>query len=202
MKGYSIAVFDFDGTITKKDSFVDFIIFNFAFIKLLVGFLRVVPQIVLYLVGKVPNCVPKRKMLDVFFKGMTEEEFLRRCKEYSLNRIDRMLRNEMIEKIQWHKAQRHKLVIVSASIDEWIIPWAENNGFEKVIATKIGVFGGVLTGDFGSENCYGEQKVKSFLEQYPCREEYYLYVYGDSEGDRQMLELADEGFILVSPVSF
>ncbi|MGE5328058.1 MAG: HAD family hydrolase [Deltaproteobacteria bacterium] len=191
MEKYNIAAFDFDGTITKNDSFVDFIIYNCGFAKFLAGFIRTLPEVILYLLGKRPNCVPKIKMLAIFFKGMKEEEFIKRCREYSLNRIDNIVRDKMIKKIKWHKEQGHRLVIVSASVDEWIKPWAEENGFEKIIATKIGVQDGVINGELGSENCYGGQKVKSFLEQYPDRESYHLFVYGDSKGDREMLELAD-----------
>jgi len=196
MKKYSIAAFDFDGTITKRDSFLNFIIYCFGYVRFFIGFIRVVPEVVLYLLGKVPNCVPKRKMLVIFFKGMREDEFLKKCRDYSLKCVDKIVRGKIIKKIQWHKEQGHRLVIVSASIDEWIKPWAEKNGFEKVVATKIGAFNGVLTGDFGSENCYGEQKAKRFLEQYPDREEYYLFVYGDSKGDRALLEIADSMFVV------
>ena len=196
MKKYSIAVFDFDGTITKRDTFLDFIIFNVGFVRFMRGFIQALPEIVLYLLGRIPNGVPKIKMLTIFFKGMAEDEFIKRCRDYSLNRMDKIARVKIFEKIKRHKEQGHRLVIVSASIDEWIRPWAEKNGFEKVIATKVGVSNGAITGSFGSPNCYGEQKVESFLEQYPDREDYYLYAYGDSKGDRELLEIADSMFVV------
>jgi phosphoserine phosphatase len=44
---------------------------------------------------------------------------------------------------------------------------------------------------FISKNCYGQEKVNRLLEVEPDRKNYYLYAYGDSRGDREMLAFAD-----------
>lgn len=52
---------------------------------------------------------------------------------------------------------------------------------------------GRLTGKFSSKNCFGQENVNRLLEKEPQRDSYYLYAYGDSNGDREMLAFADEG---------
>jgi phosphoserine phosphatase len=63
----------------------------------------------------------------------------------------------------------------------------------NIIGTKIQVVDGKLTGRFLTKNCYGEEKVRRMLEQYPDRKEYKLVAYGDSRGDHALLDFADEG---------
>ena len=90
-----------------------------------------------------------------------------------------------------------KVIIVSASIENWILPWAEKEGIEIVLATQIEVNEEErLTGYFSSPNCYGKEKVKRILEMYPNRENYILIAYGDSSGDFDMLSFADNGYII------
>jgi phosphoserine phosphatase len=64
----------------------------------------------------------------------------------------------------------------------------------KVLGTQIEVADGSLTGRFLTKNCYGQEKVKRLLEQYPDRREYHLTAYGDSRGDKEMLAFADESY--------
>jgi phosphoserine phosphatase len=63
-----------------------------------------------------------------------------------------------------------------------------------VIATEPEIKNGVLTGRFSTPNCYGQEKKRRFLEKYPDRDRYILYVYGDSNGDKELLEMADKPF--------
>ena len=43
-------------------------------------------------------------------------------------------------------------------------------------------------------NCYGEEKVKRLLQLYPERTEYWLTAYGDSRGDTELLDFANESY--------
>ena len=132
-------------------------------------------------------------MLSWFFKGMSKEAFLKVANEYSLVRIDKILRPKAIEKINWHKNQGHKVVVVSASIECWLRPWCEKNGLE-LIATKLEIKDDIVTGKLLSKNCYGVEKINRIKEIYNLKDFEYIYSYGDSSGDKQMLELAHEKF--------
>jgi phosphatidylglycerophosphatase C len=189
-----IAVFDFDGTITAKDSLIHLIIFHFGFVRLALVIATLSPLILLYKLGLLPNHVPKERLFSHFFRGLGEAEFNALCRNYSLNEIDTIVKKDAMNKIAWHKGEGHALVIVTASIHNWIAPWAEKNGFNSVIATGAEIRNGILTGRFQPANCYGNEKATRFLERYPDRKEYQLYVYGDSRGDKELLEMADEPF--------
>lgn len=189
----TIAVFDFDGTITTRDTFIDLLIRTFGAMRFVVGCVRLAPVLVMYKLGLISNNVAKERLFSYFFSAMDANTFRNHCDDYSLNRIDRITSRACLERIEWHKDQGHELVIVSASVEDWIRPWASRNLFNRVIATRAETKQGQLTGRFATENCYAGQKVERFLAEYPEKKSYYLYFYGDSRGDVEMVQLADAG---------
>jgi HAD superfamily phosphoserine phosphatase-like hydrolase len=92
--------------------------------------------------------------------------------------------------------QGHQLIIISASIENWIIPWAEKRNIAVLATQIVSDASGRLTGKFKSANCYGIEKVNRLLAVLPDRQSYYLYAYGDSKGDQALIDFADEGFLV------
>lgn len=185
-----IAAFDFDGTITTKDTLFDFISFYHSKGKLIQGLCFLSPILIAYKIGLLKNDIAKQTLLSYFFKNETVDQFESICKTYA-ERISRLCKKDTLTKIEWHKQQGHILVIVSASMKNWIEPWALGFGFDKVIATELEITDNFLTGRFASKNCYGQEKVNRLLDIFPDRDNYVLYAYGDSNGDKQLLELSD-----------
>jgi phosphatidylglycerophosphatase C len=189
----TIAAFDFDGTLTTKDTLFDFAIFCIGWPKFLIAILLFLPTAVSYKIGKITNSEAKEVLFGLFFRNMDIEYFQKKGEKYA-GRINSILNNEALEKLNWHKKEGHLLIIVSASIENWIAPWASQMGFEKVIATKAEVVKRKLTGRFSSANCNGPEKPIRLLAEYPQRAEYQLHAYGDTDGDKELLEEADFPF--------
>lgn len=188
-----IALFDFDGTITKDDSLIKFIRFVVGDAKFIAGMVFLSPMLTVYKLGLIPNYKAKQMMLSYFFKGMSEAKLQEVANTYSLNHIDTILRPKAIEKIAWHQEQGHKVVVVSASIECWLKPWCDKNNLE-LIATQLEIKDSIVTGRLRTKNCYGIEKVNRVKEVYNLDEYETIYAYGDSRGDRELLELADESF--------
>ena len=188
-----LALLDFDGTITKDDSLIKFIRFVVGDIKFISGMMVIFPTIAAYKLKIIPNYKAKQYMLSYFLRGMSEEKFLQLAREYSLNHIKLILRPKAMEKIAWHKAQGHTVVIVSASIESWLKPWCDENQLD-LIATKLEIKEGVVTGKFLTKNCYGIEKANRVREVYNLNDYDRIYTYGDSRGDKELLALADECF--------
>lgn len=189
----TIAAFDFDGTITKYDTLPYFIYFALSYPKLIASTLKMLPSLVLFKLKVITNNVAKEKLFRIFFKGFSEEKFKFIANHFTHN-IAKIVRTEAIEKIKWHQKMGHEVIIISASVEIWIKPWAMDQGIETVLGTKLETINGKLTGNFTTNNCYGQEKVNRLLENYPNRETYTLYAYGDSNGDKNLLELADHAF--------
>ena len=188
-----IAFFDFDGTITKRDSLIDFIKYYFGRLSYYKGILILSPMLLAYKLKIISNHSAKEKLISHFFKGLNSIHFQNIANMYSLEQMDKIIRHEALDKIKWHKEKGHKIVIVSASMECWLSAWCKKNKLE-LIATKLEIKNNRLTGKFSSKNCYGVEKVNRIMENYNLKDFETIYAYGDSIGDRQMLEIADKKY--------
>jgi phosphatidylglycerophosphatase C len=188
-----IVAFDFDGTITKRDTLPAFIRFASNLWQILVGSLRMIPSLILFKLKIIPNFQAKEKLFKIFFRGVEVNRFNSIAKNFS-KEIDGMVNPEALERIKCHQRAGHYILIISASPENWITPWANQNGIYEVLATRLEVKDGQITGKFSNKNCHGQEKVNRLLEIYPNRERYTLYAYGDSNGDKELLALADYSF--------
>ena len=191
-----IVTFDFDGTLTTKDTLLVFIRYAYGFWAFVVGFLRYSPLLVLMKLGLYPNYKVKQKVFSYFFKGMKLEAFDTFCQRFAQDN-HHLLRPKGIEAMNQAFSDGAEVMIVSASIDYWVKPFFENlsnqnNRSILILGTQIEVKDGLLTGRFLTKNCYGQEKVNRIMALYPHREEYHLTAYGDSRGDKELLAFADE----------
>ena len=191
MKRY--ALFDFDGTITIKDTLFDFIRFTYGRTGLIKCLLFNSWNLFLYAIKMRSNEKAKERLLSTMIKGSGLGDFERLCERYATERIPMIVRKETMGIIERHITAGDTLFIVSASPEDWIKPWAIKNGFANVIATRLEKRDGVITGKFASRNCYGEEKVNRLKEIFTNREQVYLCAYGDSNGDKPMFNYSDKG---------
>ena len=184
-----IVAFDFDGTLTTRDTLLVFIRYVFGTKAFVLGFLRYAPLLVLMKLHLYPNYKAKQRVFSYFFKGMPLPLFNRYGEEFAAD-FSCLLRPQGVEAIRQAQAEGAEVLIVSASIDNWVQPFFPA---VRVLGTQVEVEDGVLTGRFLTKNCYGQEKVNRILALYPNRSEYHLTAYGDSHGDKELLAFADEG---------
>ena len=122
---------------------------------------------------------------------MSADKFDKICKKYSTTHIEDILKQSAMDKIASYKAAGDKIVIVTASLEDWLRPWCDAQGLE-LLGTKIRRKGGIITGEIEGQNCYGAQKVARVRAAYDVQAFDRIIAYGDSRGDREMLEFADE----------
>ncbi len=187
--GKTIAFFDFDGTLTTKDSFLETIKYQKGNLAYTIGFGILMPIMVLYKIGIIPNWKAKEIVLKYFWGGMRIEDFWKTAEDFALREIPKMLRKEAVERLQWHRLQGHRTVVVSASISAWIQPWTASENLE-LICSEMEVRGGRITGKLQGKNCYGLEKAIRIKSKIALDEYSEIYAYGDTNGDREMLALA------------
>ena len=183
-----IYAFDFDGTLTTRDTLLAFIRYAKGTRAFLWGFLRHAHLLVLMKLGLYPNWKAKQRVFSYFFKGMALDVFDTLCRQFAAENRH-LLRPEGIKTLQQAQSEGAGVLIVSASIDNWVQPFFPG---VTVVGTQIEVNNDRLTGRFVTANCYGEEKVRRILALYPDRSAYHLTAYGDSRGDKQLLAFADE----------
>ena len=186
-----VSLFDFDGTLTTLDTLPAFIAHAVGRWRMLVGFGLYLPLIVLMKLRLYPNGQTKERLFTHFFKGMTLETFDAHCQSFAKNNAH-ILRPQGMKTVEEACQRGESVLVVSASITNWVLPFFRQLPQVQVIGTQIAVENGTLTGRFASPNCHGAEKVRRVENLFTPREQYYITAYGDSQGDKEMLDYADE----------
>jgi HAD superfamily hydrolase (TIGR01490 family) len=189
-----IAFFDFDGTVTYKDSLLEFIKYSKGSLRFSLGFLMNTHYLFLYKLKIISNQKAKEKVLSSFFGGVDAFTFQEQCIRFAADVIPLLIRPAALSEILKLQEQGIRIVIVSASPGEWIEPWAKSLNVE-VVATRLQYSNNTFTGKIEGLNCYGQEKVRRIHEEYNLTDYETIYAYGDSTGDKPMLSLANKGFM-------
>jgi len=188
-----IAFFDFDGTITTKDTLLEFIRFAHGNTKFKIGFLLNSPWLILFKIGLIKNQLAKEKILSFFFKDMSIEEFQQKSNEFAKEKIPALLRPAALKEIANLQLKGYEITIVSASPGNWIRPWAEKYGY-STIASELAISNFKLSGKIEGKNCHGQEKVNRIKKIYDIASFENIKAYGDTKGDLPMLKLANQFF--------
>lgn len=187
-----VVVFDFDGTLTRRDSYLEFVRFTHGRVALWWGLLRHAVPLVLMLLRAADNGHVKERVFSTFFRGVPYETFCKWGRQFA-EQVEQWKRDEMVAQLQRHQKEGARVYVVTASVEEWVRPWCELQGVEHVVGTQVEVgYDGCLTGRFTTKDCIGAEKVTRLMAWEPDRANYRLIAYGDSRGDREMLQFADE----------
>lgn len=185
-----VAAFDFDVTMTYRDTFVPFLNRAFGRHKVLATFLRLAPDAVKVMVGLSDRDDFKRLLVHDLFGGMSVKN-LREDGFMHAKEIINWLRPDALARIRWHKEQNHRLIMVSASLNLYLEPICKELGFDDLLCTCLSIDHNVFDGGLVGNNCRGVEKLKRLerlLGDLSC---YEIHAYGDSSGDREMLDAAN-----------
>ena len=196
-----VAAFDFDGTITYRDTALPFVVFVAGWISSIWKFMTLIPAVIAYILGALSRQEMKERVFTRFFSGMAIDELKSLGTQFAKKRLGVKLKPEAMRRIEWHKKQGHRLVLVSASLDVYLVPWATLAGFDDILSSSLEVDEeGKVTGKLQGLNCRGLEKTRRLEALLGPRKNYELYAYGDSRGDRELLAYADQAFFRKMPV--
>jgi phosphatidylglycerophosphatase C len=190
----TLVLFDFDGTLTTKDSLSGYIKHVNGSANFYVGLLALSPMLVGLFAGLIPNWRSKEIFMSWYLRGQQEDYLKKHGESFCKNVLPETLRPEAMAKLAWHKEQGHTVYLVSASFETWLAPFctAQNIG---LISTKLEYIDGVFTGKFASKNCHGKEKVKRVEAAVNVADYAEVYAYGDTKaGDGPMLDMATHSF--------
>ncbi|MBQ9538267.1 MAG: haloacid dehalogenase-like hydrolase [Treponema sp.] len=186
----TVYAFDFDGTLTTKDTFFAFLLYSVGYVKFALYLLLLIPSVIAMLLHRISLQETKERLFARCFKGMTAQEFNTRCRAFAQANKS-LLREGGLNCIQ-EASQKSPVLIVSASIKNYIVEFMDGHKVQVQATVPEIDSGGHLTGRFVGANCKGQEKVRRIQSLFPDRENYRLVAYGDSSGDSQMLAFADE----------
>src|SRR3954462_321371 len=128
----NIAFFDFDGTVTTGDSFLPFVRATVPQSRILAGTLYLSPLITGYRLGWVPARRMRESIAWFAFRGAARAKILEQGRRYAEQLLPGRVRPQAQERIEWHQAQGDTVVLVSASLDAYLVPWCRAQGVELI----------------------------------------------------------------------
>jgi phosphatidylglycerophosphatase C len=190
-----VAAFDFDGTLTYRDTLLPFLFFVAGPLQGICKLVVQLPRIALSLIKKESRQTIKEGVLKRFLGKMPKDEALLLGQQFAFKHVCKHLNPEAIERLHWHQKQGHRCILISANLNIYLHPWGKQAGFHDIITSVCEEDqNGVLTGRLVGLNCWGPEKVRRLLEVLGPHHDYTLYAYGDSLGDKELLASADYSF--------
>lgn len=184
-----VVAYDFDGTITARDSFMAFLRWRVSFARYTKGLIRLIPATLVYLFNRDRGRL-KAAAVKEFLTGLPKETLEAEALSFVEHQAPNLLRPDALRSWRYWQQRHAKLVIVTASPDLIIAPFARGLAADTLIATELAVDDkGRLTGGFASPNCRGPEKVKRLRALFGDDIK-LAAAYGDTSGDTEMLKLA------------
>jgi HAD superfamily hydrolase (TIGR01490 family) len=176
-----VAAFDFDGTLTTRDSLLPFVASVVGWPKVGRAFTSSAPQF-----ARRDRDAAKEKFLAAAVGGMSYDALRAAGASFARSIV---ITPEMQRRVHWHQREGHDIVIVSASLDVYLVDAASRIGITDVLCSSLEVDDGRVTGRLVGGNCRGPEKAKR-LSEFLGDADTTLWAYGDSSGDNEMLALA------------
>ncbi|MDR0764956.1 MAG: HAD-IB family hydrolase [Synergistaceae bacterium] len=189
VKEKRIALFDFDGTLTRKDTFLDFHVKRFGAVSLVAAMFKA--ALACPLSKLTDRSEVKERFVSRMWKGTLFESYLSCAEDYAEREIDGITMPTAMEVFRKHLELGDTVCIVTASMKDWVEPWASRYGV-PVVGTELEVEDGRITGRLKTPNCRGAEKVSRVKAKFDLNGFSKIFAYGNSGGDREMLALADE----------
>lgn len=189
-----VAAFDFDGTITQRDTLAGFVAAACSPGRLVTSVATSLPAMVRGAFADDHRDRAKELVVGRALRGRHVDELTVLGERYAERLVGRC-RFDTLAAIEWHRERHHRVVIVSASLVYYLRPMARHLGVDHVIGVEMALDDdGVATGRFVGPNVRGHEKVRRLNEHLTAESiggEVEVWAYGNSAGDAAMLQRAD-----------
>ena len=184
-----LALFDFDGTLTTRETFPDFMRHAVARPRLLLGGVLLAPVVFGYRRGWVAGNPTRTSVVQVGLRGVDATRLRAKGATFARNVLPGLLRAEAMARLAWHRERGDRVVVVSGGLDVYLVPWCAAQGVE-VLCSVLAERDGRITGYAGAQ-CVGEEKVRRVRAL--CDPQAYtaIHAYGDTHEDQAMLAMAN-----------
>ncbi|MBD8491931.1 HAD-IB family hydrolase [Pseudomonas syringae] len=186
-----LAVFDFDGTLTRHDSFVPFLKFAFGqrtFSRRMAG--MVLPSLG-FLARRVSRDELKARLIKAFLSGVEVEWVQQQAEAFCEAWWDRLMRPAALESVAAEIDKGAIVTLCSASPEIVLQPFANRLKVE-LIGTNLEIIDGKLTGLIAGSNCRRDSKVARLEGVYGPLNQFRVRAWGDTSGDHELLAAAQD----------
>ena len=188
-----LALFDFDGTITTREVFPDFMYLAVSWPRLTVGKVLLAPLIVGYRLGWVSGSTVRAAIVRFGFSGTSLQSLQTHGTVFAETFLPGVIRPGALERIAWHKARGDTVVVVSGALDVYLDHWCKAHDLE-LICSALEHRDGRLTGRYLGAQCVRREKARLVRERYDLSAYSRIHAYGDTPEDHELLAIAHERY--------
>ncbi|MFO7810932.1 MAG: HAD family hydrolase [Candidatus Delongbacteria bacterium] len=184
---------DFDGTYIKGDSYLMSLFFLGGWKRFIRNSGIFLLSVLEYSFNFITRNEVKRRSYELTYKNLNIDDI-----NINIERFVKKLRvfPQVQNKIEELKAEGYKIIAVTASPDIYMTYISHRFGFDACICTETERTGKMLTGKLKRKNCNYSEKVRRIKESDFYTEDSHIIALGNSRGDKQMLEFADEYYFV------
>ncbi len=193
-KNKNLALFDFDGTLCKKDSFTGFIFYALRKRHIVKQGIKILPWIQAYYLKAYPAPAMRSKLFRAMFSNADALELQQIAQDYAASLMSQ-LNLPLLKQLKQHQVLGDEVVLISASVDVYLKHVCELLNID-LICTQTEQVNNTYTGQYTTPDCSSEQKRLRILEKYSLDHYSVIYAYGNSMEDNEMLELADHTYMV------
>lgn len=193
----SLAIFDLDGTLTIRDSFVAYLWTFGRRQKRFFALAEMPIRIGAYLARLQRDYEVKERLLTSFFREIPRTVIQEHTTWFCQNWLPRNLHPIGLQLLQEHQRSNHRILLVSASPDLYVREIAGELGIDEVLCTEVEFEAETCTGRLRGKNCKGQEKVtrvSHYLESVNAPPS--SFAYGDSRHDFPLLRWVDQGILV------
>src|SRR5690606_9917127 len=180
--------FDFDGTLTYKDTMFLYLKFYNAS-KFRMQFIKHIPLFTLLKLNLLEAEKVKKSFISSILKGQSKAKIEKKSQEFFDQYYPEIFRENALDFIKNIDYSQTDCYIVSASLDIWVKPFAEKFKM-NLIATNAEFKNDIFTGNFVGNNCNGVEKVNRIKAEITDKKYDKIIAFGDTSGDQPMLTWA------------
>lgn len=192
-------IFDMDGTITKKDTYIPYLRSCLNTFGIRRWSLLLLPlYALLYKIRLITNNRLKEKFLGSVIGDIEAEKLVLLTKRFITQLFDTGLNLDVVQMAGEYQKKGHPIILASASFDIYTESIGRQLNFDYVVCTRAEVHNKRLTGRIDGANCYGNEKkrrIEKLIGTTAVRE---AIVYSDHYSDLPLLKAASVGY-LVNP---
>jgi phosphatidylglycerophosphatase C len=186
-----IVVFDFDGTVTTRDTFALFLRYYAGTAAWLMNIVRLLPIFIAHGLKIVDRNTVKIHVIRRFFKNAPVAKLDQRADTFAKEVIPSLIRPLALKELETKKKDPESLYICSASISPYLRAWFAQQDIHNILATDLEQDGDVYTGEIKGWNVWGNGKTRRIYAEFAPNTVKIKEAYGDTRGDKEMLHAAD-----------
>ncbi|EIC1587302.1 HAD-IB family phosphatase, partial [Escherichia coli] len=172
-----LSVFDFDGTLTRHDSFIPFLRFAFGNRFFTRRVVKLTIPSIQCLRRKLTRDELKEILISTFLTGIEEKWVQEKAEHYCNLYWERLMRASGLLAVASEVSSGVEVTLCSASPRVVLGPFAERLGV-KLIGTELESVNGILTGRITGHNCRCIQKINRLESIYGSLDQYHLRAWG------------------------